>query len=468
MKILAASKPLPIKRFGRDEVSAAIDRAFHAPVLQQKPVFWALALLCAYFFFMQTLSFISTWDTDSPSYYTAAQGLRAGINIYEDREFQPLADSLFGKGLVVYPYLYPPLLAQICLPLAGLSQSANFLFFYVLNLLLTFLGLYLTIELLELSRCRTLLPALFPFALLLFNEPLLTTIHHGQVNLIVFDAILLSLVFQKKDKPLPATFFLSLAVFIKIYPVLFILPFLFSKRIKYLAAFAANSAALLSFSLLLSGPKPWLDFARSTLDLFLKKPNSPFTQGFQNSFGNVSLKGFLTQGFARLQLPETMVVPVFIALTALLFILIFVIPKKRAISSDPALESSLLFILTLVLAPITWSHHFVIMLFPLSYLFGRIIREKRYAFLPLLAFLGSQILYELPWGAFPYNQVRLLAVLGLLGMLLHFARTSPVNDDAVWGVKGRARREPGEIIPSGASSTLSAPRAEARPYSLRE
>ena len=425
MKTLAAARPLPLRSFGRDDASAVIDRAVHAPVLQKKIVFWALALLCSYLFLMQTLSFIPTWDTDSPSYYTAAQGLRKGINIFEDREFQPLSDSLFGKGLVVYPYIYPPLLAQLYLPLTGLSQSAYFLFLYVLNMLLTFLGLYLTIELLELRLGRTLLPALFPFALLLANEPLLTTIHHGQVNLLVFDTILLSLVFQKKDKPLPATFFLSLAVFIKIYPVLFILPFLFSKRLKYLAAFAANSAALFSASLLLSGPKPWLDFIRSTLDLFLKKPDSPFTRGFQNSFGNVSLKGFLTQGFARLHLPETMVGPVFIALAALLFILIFAIPKKRAISSDPALESSLLFILTLVLAPITWSHHFVIMLFPLAYLFGRIIRERRYTAFLLLAFLGSQILYEVPWGAFPFNQVRLLAVLGFLGMLLHFARTSP-------------------------------------------
>jgi len=431
MRTLAASNPLALKRFVRADVFAAIDRAISAPILQRKTVFWALALLCSSLFFMQTLSFIPTWDKDSPSYYTAAQGLRKGINIFEDREFQPLADSLFGKGMVVYPYIYPPLLAQLCLPLTGLSQSSYFLVLYILNIFFVLLGLYLTIDLLGLYRYRTFLPALFPFLLLLFNEPLLTTIHHGQVNLFVIDAILLYIFFQKKEKPLPAAFFLSLAVFIKIYPLLFILPLFLSKRFKYLAAFAVNSAVLFSASLLLSGPKPWQDFIRSTLDLFLKKPDSPFTQGFQNSFGNVSLKGFLTQGFALLHLPETMVVPVFVALTALLFILIFALPKKKAISSDPALESSLLFILTLVLAPITWSHHFVLMLFPLAYLFGRIIRERRYAFFPLLAFLASPILYELPWGTFPYNQVRLLAALGFLGMLLTFARTSPKNGYAV-------------------------------------
>lgn len=74
----------------------------------------------------------------------------------------------------------------------------------------------------------------------------MTAIHHGQVNLLVFNVLLLSLIFQKKAKPWPAAFFLSLAVFIKIYPVLFVLLFIFFKRLRYLAAFAVNSAALLA------------------------------------------------------------------------------------------------------------------------------------------------------------------------------------------------------------------------------
>jgi len=425
MKTMASIKALSRKRFRPDDVRAGIDRAVHSPVLQKKPVFWALAALCAYFFLMQTLFFLPAWDTDSPSYYTAAHGLRKGINIYKDGEFQPLADSLFGKALIVYPYIYPPLLAQLTLPLAKLSQSAYFRFFYVLNILLTFFGLYLLIDLLELWSSRTILPALFPFILLLVNEPLLTTIHHGQVNLIVFDAILLSLIFQKKGEPFPAAFFLSLAVFIKIYPILFILPFFSSKRLKYLMAFAANSAALLAVSIAVSGWKPWRDFVRSMLDLFLKKTDSPFTQGFQNSFGNVSLKGFLTQGFARFHFPEALVAPVFVVLAALFLILVLAYRKKRPVSADPAFASSAFFVLTLVLAPITWSHHFVILFFPLTYLFGKMIREKRYAgFLPLVILAGL-ILYELPWGAFPYNQIRLMAVLGILGMLFIFAGTSP-------------------------------------------
>ncbi|MCX6564620.1 MAG: glycosyltransferase family 87 protein [Candidatus Aminicenantes bacterium] len=451
MKTLAAVKSFLLKPIGKSDSYAVLGKVISAPILRKKAVLWALILLCAAWFLLQAYPYLNTWDLDSISYYAGAHGLRKHINIYDDNEFQSMVDTLVGKGVIVNPYIYPPLLAQLCLPLTRLSPSAFFLLVFILNVALTFFNLFLLSRFLELDRHPTILPLLFPFTLLLFNAPILTTIDYGQINILVFTATLLFMAFQKKGKPFAAGFFLSLAVFIKIYPILFVLPFIFFKRWKSLAAFIVNSAAMLALSIVVSGAALWLDFAKSTLSLFFKKPDSPFTQGFQSSFNNVSLKGFLTQGFARLHLPESPVVPLFLLAAVLLVLWIFVSPRKREVAADPALEGSLLLILTLVLAPITWSHHFVIMLFPLAYLFGRIIREKRYAFFPLLAFLGSLILYEVPWGAFPYNQVRFMAVLGFLGMLLHFARTSPMNDYAVWGVNGRARREPGEIIPSGAS-----------------
>jgi hypothetical protein len=286
------------------------------------------------------------------------------------------------------------------------------------------------LDLLELKSSRTILPALFLFVLLLFNEPLLMTIHHGQANLLVFNVLLLSLVFQKREKSVPAAFFLGLAVFMKIYPALFALPFVFFRRFRYLTALAATCAILFAASLLASGTGPWLDFGKSTLTLFFKTPDSPFIRGFQNSFGNVSLKGFLTQGLSSLHLPGPAALPVFVLLAVLFLILIFARPKKSRISSDPALEGSLLFVLTPVLAPITWSRHFVVMLFPMAYLFRRIIEEKRYAAFILQAFLASQIFYNLPWGAWPFNQARLMAALGLFVMLLYFAKR-PSHDSNI-------------------------------------
>jgi hypothetical protein len=420
-----AARSLFRQRIDPGEAYAAVNRGLTSSLLQKKVLFWALALFCSAWFFFETVSFTAEWDTDSPSYYTAAHGLLQKINLYDDREFMPLADSLFGKGLVVYPYIYPPLLAQLFLPIAVLPAAKYFLFLYVLNIVLVFAAVVLIIRLLDLDRAPSILAAVFPFALLIANEPLLTTIHHGQINLLVLDAILVSLLFQKNGKPGRAGFFLSLAVFIKIYPVLLVLPFVFFKRWRRLAAFTLSSLGLLTASVLLSGTKPWLDFLRSTVELFVSRPDSPFTRGFQDSLGNVSLKNFLGEFVTRLGLPASFVAPLLAVFLAAAFAVIFFHPRKSAVSRDLGLEASLLLVLTLVFAPITWSHHFVLLLLPAAYLFKRILGERRYGGFVVLALLLSQIFYVLPWGAFPFNQVRLFATLGLFGLLIYFARGKP-------------------------------------------
>jgi len=465
MKILSAVKSFLLKPIGKSDIYAALGRVISAPILRKKAVLWALILLCAAWFLLQAYPYLNMWDLDSISYYAGAHGLRQHINIYDDNEFQSMADTLVGKGVIVNPYIYPPLLAQLCLPLTRLSPSAFFLLVFILNVVLTFFNLFLLSRLLELDRRPTVLPLLFPFALLLFNAPILRTIDYGQINILVFTATLLFMACQKRGKPFAAGFFLSLAVFIKIYPILFVLPFIFFKRWKSLAAFIVNSAAMLVLSIGVSGPAPWLDFVKSTLSLFFKKPDSPFTRGFQSSFTNVSLKGFLTQGFAQLHLPEALVVPLFLLAAVLLVLWIFVSPRKREVAADPALEGSLIFILTLVLAPITWPHHYVIMMFPAAYLFRRIIDEKRYAAFLLLALFGGQVFYQQPWGAFPFNQLWLPATLGFLGLLMRFGR-APSLEGAPENEGPGTRVREGRVGPvvMDASRKIDSPRArEKRP-----
>ena len=53
---------------------------------------------------------------------------------------------------------------------------------------------------------------------------------------------------------------------------------------------------------------------------------------------------------------------------------------------------------------------------------GSALRERRYAAFPVLAFLLVEVFYAVPWGAFPFNQIRLLAAFGLFAMLYVFAR----------------------------------------------
>ena len=133
-------------------VRAALDRIATGPFLRKKIVIGTVAAVGLAVFLLQTISFVYLWDTDSPSYYVAAQGLRRHINIYDDRAFQDLAADVFGKSIIVYPYIYPPLLAQALLPLVRLPYGDYFLALYILNLLLTLLCLYLTADVLDFGK----------------------------------------------------------------------------------------------------------------------------------------------------------------------------------------------------------------------------------------------------------------------------------------------------------------------------
>ena len=403
-------------------VRAAIDRIAYGPFLRKKTVIGTVAAVGFAVFLLQTISFVYLWDTDSPSYYVAAQGLSRHINIYDDRAFQDLAADVFGKSIIVYPYIYPPLLAQALLPLVRLPYGDYFLTLYILNLLLTLACLWLMADVLDFRRIGSGLPILFLFVLLVANHPLEITIHHGQINLLVLAFVLLSLKFQKSGKSFPAALFLSLAVFIKIYPVLLALPFLFYKKWKCVMAFIASTAGLLLASLLISGTKVWLDFGRSTLDMVFRKSASVYIRGFQSSPNNLSLKGFLSQAVALFRLPAGGAGPAYLLAAAGLFLLILLTARRTGLKSDIPLQGALLLIPTLVLAPLTWSHHYTIMIFPLAYVFGRAVKERRYAaFLPF-ALWGALILYYPVGGGFPFNQARLFAVLGFFLTLLAFAR----------------------------------------------
>jgi len=417
------------RRIDGPAVRAVLDRIAFGPLSRNKILAGTVIAVCLVVFILQTISFVFLWDTDSPSYYVAAQGLRRHVAIYDDRAFQDLGAELFGKSVIVYPYIYPPPLAQILIPLAALPEEAYFQVLYGINLLLTLLCLYLMVDVLELKtggpggagRAGTL-PVLFLFVLLVANHPLEITIHHGQINLLVLAFVLLFLKFEKSGKSPAAGLFLALAVLIKIYPVLLILPALFARKWRSVAAFAGATIALALASLAASGPALWAGFLRSTVEVFLGKPASVFIRGFQSSPNNLSLKGLLAQAVSLFRLPTATAPAVYVLAAAGMFVLLLATARRTGLASDIPLQGALLLIATLILAPLTWSHHYTVVMFPLAYVFARAVRERRYAaFLPF-AVLGAIILYYPVGGGFPFNQARLLAALAFFAALPAFAR----------------------------------------------
>lgn len=407
------------KKIHREDVYTVIDRIFFERLPSRKVYAFLLIAFLVSVFSIQAFSHLYTWDIDAPSFYTAAHGIKKGVDIYTRQEFQRLTASLFGPNVYVYPYLYWPVMAQVFIPFTLLSYPDYTQLLLLVNILMTLLSMALIILLLDLKESKSLPTVLFLSAALAVNRPLQTTLDHGQVNVLVFALVLFSLLLMKKSKMFLSSFFLCLAIYFKIYPLLFLGLYLVQKRYKYLLFTLLNGLWIFGLSLVVFSPELWKSFLRMGLHNFVYGQKTEFFFDYNAQWGNCSLNGLFSQLFIAHNIPRLFVLPALV-LTAGVFLVLF---KKRIFGivrgRDLDLQASLVFLLSLVFSTITWKHHYVTMIFPLTCVFHHIMAEKRYAtLLPFLA-LAIPILHHPLGGGFPFSQTILIAAVLFLGLMLH-------------------------------------------------
>lgn len=408
------------KKIQKEDYLRAFGKIIDSQLWNKKVFFVGTITIFVFLFYIQHISHFYTWDTDLPSFYTAARGILQNINIYDQQEFQKLVDSFFGKSTVVFPYLYSPVLAQILSLFSFLDYALFSQLFLIINLVLTLFCVYLTYILLDLKTSKSKLPLFFLLLTIVINNPLETTLHHGQINILVFGIVLLSFLLLKHKKEYAASLFMCFAVYLKIYPVLFFVLFFFQKRYKYLFYSAINFILIFLLSIVFFPSHTWLEFSQMAANNFLYGKKTEFFFDYNAQWGNCSLNGFFSQLFMIINIPRKFVMPTIISLLIALFFLLRSQLRKIVAVSETNIPISFVFILSLVLSTISWNHHFVIMIFPLAYLFNRIILERRYNYLIPFILVASQILYHPRTGGFPFNQILLVATLLFLLMLLYF------------------------------------------------
>lgn len=419
---LTKSKRFLTKKISKKDLQKALRDIFESSFFKKKGFLFIIIFFSVLHFAVRNYENFFLWDTDSPSYYTAAEGILRGINIYDHQAFQNLADELFGRSQTVYPYLYWPIPAQVFTPFTLLDYNSYFDALFVINIILTVICFVLIYKLLELKKSRTYITLMFLFIAFSWNIPLVITYHHGQVNLFVFAFILAALWLLKKNRLLFSSFFLCLAVYFKIYPALFFVLFLLQKRVRYLIYSAVSGAVIFLASVLFFSFKPWESFIRMGLNNFLYGKKSEFFFDFNAQWGNVSLNGFLSQLFMYLGLPRNLVFP-FLLVLLVLSILIFRKAFQRIIQTeDLNVSASAVLISTLILSTISWNHHYIIMIYPLAVLIHHISEEKRYGYLLPVILLTVPILNH-PWaGGFPFYQVLMFSSLTILVLMMIFHR----------------------------------------------
>ncbi|MBO0856781.1 MAG: DUF2029 domain-containing protein, partial [Nocardia sp.] len=279
---------------------------------------------------------------DLQVYRLGVQAMWHGADMYGS-----LPKTTFGISL---PFIYPPFAAIALAPFAFLAWHPAEISFFAVSTAATAITLYLvarrvwgsggTEVVLWASACA------LPIGLLL--EPVHSTLDFGQINLVLM--VLVAADCLAVRTRWPRGVLVGIAAAIKLTPAAFVLYFLVKRDYRAAAVAAVTGAVAtgLAFALL---PKEsmryWFDGMGNVSGL----SGSAFRT-------NQSIQGVL----ARLRVPEPAFTAVWVVLSLALLVLV-VIAMRRTLTDPaldhPALALSFNAIFTLLVSPISWSHHWV-------------------------------------------------------------------------------------------------------------
>lgn len=231
------------------------------------------------------------------------------------------------------------------------------------------------------------IPYLMGATLLLSIRFILYNFNYGQMNVVILSSIVAGLYFFHKKKDMLAALFMVIAISFKLTPVIFILYFLLKKEFR-LVLWTIIMLALLNFILPL-----FFWGIKEAIGVYSAWYSSLFTLGniYAAKVTNYSLMSLLYRFFTDLSWGEKYV-PVNIAalpygfvtaayalcaaISLFVFIILFGRPAKQLEADNPGKnlftvmlpEYSAVVILMLLFSPISWQHHFVLLLLPNYYI----------------------------------------------------------------------------------------------------
>jgi hypothetical protein len=334
-----------------------------------------LAVLFSGFYFAQRSGTNpAEYKNDFNVYYFAAQEVVAGRTPYENS----LGDWT--------PYLYTPLLAELLVPLAFLPLPVAAYLWFLINAFSLVAALRMSMRLVLgdeeqgkrlaadgklddgkiplKGRPQTIVAVITLLILLRF---ILDNFDYGQVNLMVTALAVAHIYFWIKGKKSYAALALGFAVAIKITPIVIVFFHIAKLRLKYAIGCMALIAAIITFSFLPFGTQAGKAFD----DFFFRTIANG--QGFDLAYhGNQSLQGALHRitGSIEVMNPSLPYIRA-IAIGFLLLAFIAAIFKQ-----NPLAASLPFFCLSVLLSPLSWKQHFVVLLLPVTFLASRALGKQ--------------------------------------------------------------------------------------------
>jgi hypothetical protein len=351
-------------------------------------------------FFLTFLSEYSAESLDYVGYKLAAKAILEGKDPYSSKVYlyPPFTAQIFAGGFIFIRSLLPNVSENIV-------WNLLFYFYQCLQFFLAQLAFWLCYRVVRIFSEDRLRSVILLTALMVFNNPMIRTLRHNQVNLLVLDLLLLAILLAK-ERPWFSGFFNSIACHIKLYPFVFVLPWAIKKRWLPIVATFVFFTLIISVQIVRGdGVELWKKF----LVLFVDFPKGHYYR--DNSIHSVIFNTlyFLTMPFGNLGMKLLTISKVVHALLSVVIVLLFANRWRMLQESEivPVLES---IPLILLISPLVWEHHFIMLL---PYALWNLSKSPH----PFRnrAFLGALLIFAIPtFDLFPFSYHRIAGVLLML------------------------------------------------------
>jgi len=358
------------------------------------------------------------YSAKSPDYCNYEQGAKdmlEGINPYLPRR-----------------YIYPPFLGQLMavafliLRYAGVAIKPevtettiwNFVFYFYqcIQFFLIVLAFWLCYRIVRLFCKDRFYSVLLVTTLLVFNNPLIRSIRHNQINILVLDLLMLTMLFAAK-RPWLSGALNSIACHIKLYPFILFLPWIIQKRLRPIIATLFTFCVIAAMQL---GTKNGIHYWLVFVVFFQKFPRGNYFR--DNSLHSV-VYNFLHFLTFPLHIPDEkllLVTQIYCLVIGFAFIILFYfrwhrIASEHLLSETDNVEKNMIPLLEslpliLLISPLVWEHHFVLLIpYSLWLLTRKNVQQNG------LAFFGAFLVFAIPtFDLFPFSFNR---IAGLIMML---------------------------------------------------
>jgi len=272
------------------------------------------------------------------------------------------------------PYLYPPLLAELLVPLALLPLTGAAYIWFLISALSVMAAVAMCARMVPESRTPQWLVA--AAAMMIVFRFVLDNFNLGQVNAIVTALAVAHVFLYARGKKLWSAVALAIAVSIKLTPAIFLVYHIAKLRLRFSIACIVLVGAITALSFLPMGtaaPSAFSEFANRTLRN---------EQGYNLADpGNQSLRGALARLTATITdgtRDDSDSRMVFSGSTVLLSIIVLAAAVWGATRArDEMLAVAPFFCCAVILSPLSWKAHFIMLILPLVQLSGAILSSPR-------------------------------------------------------------------------------------------